>query len=92
MNIYKQILQENINKLLNLYNTDKFSATYGYADREFWGWKTKDFPNATLQGGVHSLAIAINLSLFEKKEESFILEIIDSAIMVIQKIKDKMVQ
>lgn len=89
MNIYKQILKQNINKLLNIYNTDKFSTTYGYADREFWGWKTKDFTNATLQGGVHSLAIAISLSLFEKKEESFILEIIDSAIMAIEKIKDK---
>jgi len=89
VNIYKRILKQNTNKLLNLYNTDKFSATYGYADREFWGWKTKDFTNATLQGGVHSLAIAISLSLFEKKEESFILEIIDSAIMAVEEIKYK---
>lgn len=88
-NAYKQVLEQNVYKLLNLYNTDKFSATYGYADREFWGWKTKDFANATLQGGVHSLAIAIDLELFEKKEESIVLEIIDSAIMAVAKIKDK---
>ena len=89
MNIYKKVLKQNINKLLNLYNTDKFSATYGYADREFWGWKTKDFANATLQGGVHSLSIAIKLGLFDESEELIVLEIIDSAIMAIDKIKDK---
>jgi len=88
MNIYKQVLQQNIHKLLNLYNTDKFSATYGYGDREFWGWKTKDFANSTFQGGVHSLSIAIKLELFNKKDEILVLEIIDSAILGIEKIKD----
>ena len=89
MNIYKKVLKQNLHKLLNLYNTDKLSATYGYADREFWGWKTKDFTNATLQGGVHSLAIALKLELFQNKEEFIVLEIIDSAIMAIEKIQDK---
>ncbi|WP_141047382.1 hypothetical protein [Aliarcobacter cryaerophilus] len=89
MNTYKHILKQNIQKLLNLYNTDKFSATYGYADREFWGWKTKDFTNATLQGGIHSLAIFLKLGLFEKNQEIAILEIIDSSILAIEKIKDK---
>jgi len=89
VNIYKQILKQNINKLLSLYNTDKFSQTCGYADREFWGWKTKDFTNATLQGGVHSLAIALKLNLFTKEQEKKILEIIDSAIIAVEKIKAK---
>lgn len=89
MNKYKQILEQNIDKLLSLYNTDKFSSTYGYADREYWGWKTKDFTNATLQGGVHSLAIFLKLGLFEKNQEIAILEIIDSSILAIEKIKDK---
>ncbi|HIP45152.1 MAG TPA: hypothetical protein EYG93_07490 [Sulfurospirillum arcachonense] len=77
MNIYKKILKQNIPKLLNLYNLDKFSSTYGVGDREYWGWKTKDFANATMQGGVHSLAIAIKLDLFEKKEKVKILELIE---------------
>ena len=89
MSIYKDILSKNINKLLSLYNTDKFSNTYGYADREYWGWKTKDFTNATLQGGIHSLAIALKLGLFDKVQEKYILEIIDSAILSIEKIKNK---
>jgi len=89
MNTYKQILKQNIYKLLSLYNTDKFSSTYGYGDREFWGWKTKDFTNATLQGGVHSLAIALKLNLFEKKEQKVIFDIVDSAILAIETIRDK---
>ena len=89
MNIYKDILKDNINKLLSLYNSDKFSNTYGYGDREFWGWKTKDFINATLQGGIHSLAIALKLNLCGDREKEYILEVIDSAILAIEKIKAK---
>jgi len=89
MNIYKTILQKNIDKLLSLYNTDKFSKTYGYADREFWGWKTKDFSNATTQGGVHSLAIALKLDIFKDYQKEYILELIDSAILAVNKIRDK---
>lgn len=88
-NYYKTFLEQNIRKLLNLYNTDEYSITYGYGDREFWSWKTKDFSNATLQGGVHSLAIALKLDLFQNQEEFIVLEMIDSAIMAIDKIKDK---
>ena len=90
MNPYKKILKENLTKLLNLYNTDKCSVTYGYGDREFWAWKIKDFSNSTMQGGVHSLAIAIKLGLFEKVEEKkFIFDVIDSAILAIKNIIDK---
>ncbi|MDA1138052.1 MAG: hypothetical protein O3B01_05675, partial [Planctomycetota bacterium] len=28
------------------------SRTYGVADRDYWSWKTKDFPNGTWQGGL----------------------------------------
>lgn len=89
MNIYKTVLSQNIYKLLSLYDTDKFSSTYGYGDREYWGWKTKDFSNATLQGGVYSLAIALTLDLFNKEQENKILEIIDSAILAIENIRTK---
>jgi len=89
MNIYKKILAQNINKLLSLYDTDKFSNTYGYGDREFWAWKTKDFSNATLQGGVQSLAIALKLSLFKFEQKNNVMEIIDSAILAINNIRAK---
>jgi hypothetical protein len=89
MNVYKQVLFQNINKLLSLYNIDNFSNTYGYADREFWGWKIKDFSNATLQGGVHSLSIALKLNVFEGYQKEHILEVINSAILAVEKISAK---
>ena len=46
-----------------------------------------DFANATLQGGVHSLAIAVDLEMVE--DESKVLEIIDQAILAIPSIQTK---
>ena len=89
MNVYKQILAANLNKLLSLYDADAVSDTYGYGDREYWGWKTKDFSNATFQGGVHSLAIMLKLGLFKPHEYSYVMRIIDSAILAIEHIQNK---
>jgi len=35
-------------RMLSAIDRDPFSETRGCADRSFWGWKTKDFPDATL--------------------------------------------
>ncbi|HMY67611.1 MAG TPA: hypothetical protein PL163_13240, partial [Leptospiraceae bacterium] len=78
MNIYKEILKKNIPKLLGLYNTDTQSPLYGFGDRLYWGWKVSDFPNATLQGGVHSLAVCIKLGLLERDE--YTMNLIGSAV------------
>lgn len=86
MNIYKDILKKNLGKLLNLYDMDPSSPTLGYGDRSYWGWKTSDYANATLQGGVHSLAIALKLNLYENKE--VLLLTIDQAINAIPSIQD----
>jgi hypothetical protein len=87
MNIYKRILSDNIIKLFNLFNLDPFSESYGYGDREYWGWKIKDFANGTMQGAVHSITIAIKLNLIEN--EKFALNLVDSAITAIPKIMEK---
>jgi len=87
MNIFKEILHRNLLKLLNFYNLDKYSATSGNGDREYWGWNTKDFANATMQGGVHALAIAYRLELAENKK--FILHVINAAIQAIARIRSK---
>lgn len=87
MNIYENILKQNISRILSLFNLDKLSNTYGYADRSFWGWKNKDFVNGTLQGATHSLAIALKLNLFNKTQEHLVLEIIDSSFVAIDSIK-----
>ena len=84
MNIYKDILIQNTEKLLNLYDLDPASETLGFGDRPHWGWKVSDFPNATLQGGVHALAIGIVLGVHEN--EDFVLSVIDKAICAIPKI------
>lgn len=86
MNIYKDILKSNLGKLLNLYDMDSSSPTLGYGDRSYWGWKTSDFANATMQGGVHSLAIALKLNLCEDKD--LITRTIDQAIRAIPSIQD----
>jgi len=85
MNLYKEILESNLPRLLSLYNQDRSSATYGYGDRLYWGWKISDFPNGTMQGGVHALSIALKLDLIENKK--FMLSLIDSAIRAIRDIR-----
>jgi hypothetical protein len=50
-----QILQA-CRRLLSEGNRDPYSATYGCFDRRFWGWKTVDFPEATLQRNAYPLA------------------------------------
>lgn len=87
MNIYKEILRQNIPRLLNLYNFDKFASTYGIGDRSYWGWKTSDFPNGTMQGGLHALAIALKLGLIQLS--SFSRDVIDGVIHAIAKIHSK---
>lgn len=87
MNPYKEILKINLNRLLNFYDLDPSSTTYGFGDRLYWGWKLSDFSNGSMQGGVHSLSIAIRLGLFEN--EHIILAVIDSAIKSIEKIRAK---
>jgi len=39
-------------KWLHAIDFDPSSRSFGVADREYWGWKTKDFANATWQGGI----------------------------------------
>lgn len=50
-----QVLQA-CRRLLSEGNRDPYSATYGCFDRRFWGWKSVDFPEATLQRNAYPLA------------------------------------
>ncbi|TXC81530.1 hypothetical protein [Luteibaculum oceani] len=60
------------------------SEKYGYADRQYWAWKTIDFPNGTYQGMAHSLAISAKLGLINKNDALFL---IDALICAIPKIR-----
>lgn len=86
MNPYKEIVKETLPRLINMINLDRTSEKYGFADRQFWAWKTIDFPNGTYQGIAHTLAIAIKLELLEKELG---LELIDALIQSIPKIAHK---
>lgn len=44
------------------------SSTFGVADREFWSWKTKDFANGTMQGGIAGLLDCADLLPFGPQE------------------------
>ncbi len=81
---YQQILKQNLSRLLNLYNLDQFSDSYGVGDRLYAGWKILDFANGTLQGGIHSLAIAQHLGLLQGCDR--IAQWIDAAIQAIPRV------
>ena len=87
MSIYKNVLKQNLSRLLALYNFDPGALTYGFGDRLYWGWKISDFPNGSMQGGVHALSIAVKLRLI--KNDQFILKTIDAAIGAISRIRTK---
>lgn len=63
--MYRQTLENNCNRLLNLYNLDPGAQYRGLGDRIYWAWKTVDFANATMQGGVHALAAMSRLGLLD---------------------------
>jgi hypothetical protein len=85
LNVFEEILKINLPKVVNLFNLDRFSRTYGYADREYWGWKIKDFSNGTMQGAIHALTIAYKLNVFTDKDLFF--EILDASFSAVEKIK-----
>jgi len=87
MNLYRNILENNLPRLFNLYNLDPCSSTRGYGDRLYWGWKISDFANGTMQGGIHALSIAMKLGLIGNRE--FALAVINSAVTAIPEIRAK---
>lgn len=87
MNIYKQILERNIPRLLGLYNADPVSLTRGVGDRLYWGWKVSDFANGTMQGGCHALAIAVKWKLVEN--EDFAVRTIRQAIEAVERVRSR---
>ena len=86
-NIFNEVLFYNQSRLINLYNLDPISETYGVGDRKFWAWKTIDFPNSTFQSGVTSLAISILKR--NCNDLDFYLKLIDGIVHAIGKTSNK---
>ena len=51
----KEQIQHKIEYILSQLDRDPFSKTAGSFDRLYWGWKLKDYPDATLQRLVYPL-------------------------------------
>lgn len=54
---YAQKAVSQIPRLLSLMDRNPFSPTYGCLHRDYWLYKTSDFPDAVRQFGVHALAL-----------------------------------
>lgn len=78
MNTFREIFKASLPRLINCFNFDPASKSYGYGDRLHWGWKVSDFQNATMQGGLMSLAVAYKLDILSNRYD--IVEMTDSII------------
>ncbi len=59
MSIYQrqiEVIEAVVKKLLFTQNRDPYSKTFGCFDRHYWAWKLTDFPEATYQRNVYTLA------------------------------------
>lgn len=87
MNKYKEILAACLPRVWAQYDIDPCSQRKGYGDRSFWAWKTKDFSNATLQGGVHALAAAVELDLVDNPDR--VIQFIHTFVMALPDMAEK---
>ena len=55
--VYAQKAIAQISRLLSLQDRNPFSPTYGCFHRDYWFYKTSDFPDAVRQFGVQTLAL-----------------------------------
>lgn len=55
--VYAQKAISQIPRLLSLQDRNPYSPTYGCFHRDYWLYKTSDFPDAVRQFGVHALAL-----------------------------------
>ena len=67
-------------QIISWVDRDRYSATCGCFDRLFWGWKLKDFPDATLQRAVFPLAVLWKLENNVYHNSDLLFRIIKSGI------------
>jgi hypothetical protein len=56
-NVYAEKAVSQIPRILSLQDRNSFSPTYGCMHRDYWFYKTSDFPDAVRQFGVHALSL-----------------------------------
>lgn len=60
-NFFTKIALQSSHRVFNLMDRNRFSKTFGCFDKNYWHFKTKDFPSSTHQMGVEFLARLWNL-------------------------------
>lgn len=56
MNPYMKEINDNLPRIIALFDSDQTSASYGMGDRFYWGWGLIDFGNGVFQGMAHGFA------------------------------------
>ncbi len=89
-NTYLKLIDNNLSRILSMFDSNIISATYGYGDRYFWGWKLIDFANGSYQGIAHGLArLVANNLLPESMSHEKVLSLIHSIFLATQKMMRK---
>lgn len=60
---YAEIGLDSIPRILSCIDRNKYSPTYGCFHRDYWLYKTSDFPDAVRQFGMHALALVYTQKL-----------------------------
>lgn len=73
-NPYLIEIENNLPRILSLYDNDPISKSFGYGDRYHWSWNLIDFNNGTFQGVVNGLSILFleNLWPYKFDKKTFI--------------------
>ena len=61
-----------IQRILTLTNTDRLSSSYGCSHRDFWLYKTSDFPDSVRNFSSHSFALASEHKYFNVQQKFFL--------------------
>ena len=61
-NYFTKMALQSMHRVFNLMDRNSFSKTFGCFDKNYWHFKTKDFPSSSHQMGVEFLARLWNLS------------------------------
>jgi|GEM_PF-4959613 len=83
--VYQTVWQRSIalSRLRNHFNSDFFTATAGSFDRYHWGWKKRDFPDATLAYAIVPLMKAA--TLFDEDESERLDQVVSNLLDLVHK-------
>ena len=71
-----------LQRILTLTNTDKLSSSYGCSHRDYWLYKTSDFPDSVRNFSSHSFALASIHHYFESNQKLFFADIAKASIKI----------